>query len=469
MRKLGAKSAYLALLHWRLGKYLLASSSRPGGLPGSLQGIWSGPVSKSAWGSGYWHNINVQMLYWPVFSCNLAECFNAYAAYSEAMRPVTRTPAINYLKQENPAALKEPLADDFWSIGTAAWPYELQCTPCRPIPNGHSGPGTGGLTTALFIDWYDFTQDRDVLEKRAWPALHGMADFLTRCVAETNGLFLATFSASPEQLHKKEVRRKLGTYCHTVGCAFDQQMIEVNNAALVRYAAILGHGDDPVVKRCQGQLGTYDSVIVGESGQVKEFREEREYGEIGDPKHRHISHLCGLYPCSLINRKTPGWLMAASRTLDLRGDRTHAWAIAHRMCCRARTGEGDKALDGFDRLMHTRCTDTLWAGIGKTQEIDANLGVTAAITEMLVQSHETDGEGRFVIDLLPALPAPWRRHGSFRGLCARGGWTVDCEWRDGYPVKVSVRAADARIRGRDTPRPLVRFNGFPVAAASLER
>ena len=462
LRKLGAKSNYLAALHWRLGKYLLASSSRPGGLPGSLQGIWSGPVSKSAWGSGYWHNINVQMLYWPTFSCNLAECFDAYAAYSEAMRPVTRKPAVDYLKQENPAALNEPLADDFWSIGTAAWPYELQCTPCRPIPNGHSGPGTGGLTTALFIDWYDFTQDRGILETRVWPALHGMADFLTRCVAETNGLFLATFSASPEQLHKKEMRRKFGTYCHMVGCAFDQQMIEVNNAALVQSAAILGRSDDPVVKRCKRQLGKYDSVIVGGSGQIKEFREENKYGEIGDPNHRHISHLCGLYPCALINRTTTDWLIAASRTLDLRGDRTHAWAIAHRMCCRARTGEGDKALAGFDRLLHTRCTDTLWANIGRTQEIDATLGVTAALTEMLLQSHERDEKGRFIIDLLPSLPAAWRQRGSFRGLRARGGWTVDCDWRDGHPVNVSVRPVDPGSQRNAASRPLVRFNGFPV-------
>lgn len=457
LRKRASDSNYLALLQWRLGKYLLASSSRPGGLPGSLQGIWAGPVSKTAWGSGYWHNINVQMFYWPAFSCNMAECFEAYAAYCEAFRPATQTLAIDYLRRENPSGLQEPVSKDFWSVGTAAWPYELQMIPHREVPNGHSGPGTGGLTTAMFTDWYDFTQDRAVLEKRVWPALYGMADFLTRCVAQTNGLWLSTFSASPEQLHRKEMRRKHGVYCHTVGCAFDQQMIEANNAALVRFAKILGREDDAVVKRCKEQLGKYDSVIIGASGQIKEFREESLYGEIGDPKHRHISQLCGLYPSALITRATPKWLAAASRTLDLRGDRTHAWAIAHRACCRARTGEGEKALTAFDVLFKDRLTDTLCAKIGPTQEVDANLGYTAAVTEMLLQSHETDVHGNVVVDLLPALPKKWASRGSLKGLCVRGGWRIDCEWKDGRPVKVGLYPG-----ANATGKPTLRFRGKPL-------
>ena len=283
-----------------------------------------------------------------------------------------------------------------------------------------------------------------------------MADFLTRCVALTNGLWLSTFSASPEQMHRKEMRRKHGVYCHTVGCAFDQQMIEANNAALVRFAKILGREDDAVVKRCKEQLGRYGSVMVGESGQIKEFREERLYGEIGDPKHRHISHLSALYPCALINRTTPEWLAAASRTLDLRGDRAHTWAIAHRACCRARTGEGDKALAAFDILFKEGLTDTLCAKIASTQEMDANLGYTAAVTEMLLQSHETDVHGNVVVDLLPALPKKWSARGSFKGLCVRGGWRIDCEWKDGRPVKVGLYPG-----ANATGKPTLRFRGKP--------
>ena len=431
LRRRGAGSNYLAALMWRLGKYLLASSSRPGTLPCSLQGVWSGPMLETGWGSGYWHNINVQMAYWPAFACGMEECFEAYADYCDAYRPATREEAAGYLRRENPAALAEPLSEDFWAIGTAAWPYEVMCTPMREKPNGHSGPGTGGLTTAMFADWIDFTGSPAAME-RSWPVLRGMADFLSRTVAETDGLLLATFSASPEQYWRKK-------YPHTAGCAFDQQMIAANNSAFLRLAGRLGRMDDPVARRCLVQKGRYGGLDIGASGQIKEYREENAYGEIGDPAHRHVSQLCGLYPCALVTRKTPELLAAASRTLDLRGDGAHAWAIAHRMCCRARLGEGDKALELFGRMMREWTCDTLWAKIGAFQETDANSGAAAAIAEMLVQSHETDEDGTVIVDLLPALPEAWKREGSFKGLRVRGGWAADCKWRDGKVAECSMR------------------------------
>ena len=442
LRALGGNSIYLQLLYWRLGKFLLASSSRPGTLPGSLQGCWAGPVLTTAWGSGFWHNINVQMDYWGAFSCNMAECMEAYAAFNAAFRPTTRAAAEGYLRRVNPEGLKVPLTDDFWSVGTAAWPYQVS-----GAPGGHSGPGTGGFTTALYIDWYDFTQNRNVLEKECWPVLRGMADFLTRCVVETNGLYLSKFSASPEQRS-----RNGGGYYKTVGCAFDQQMILLNNAAFVRFAKLLGREDDPVVKRCKEQLAKYDPVQVGESGQIKEFREERFYGDfVRERHHRHISHLVGLYPGAIINRTTPEWLKAASRTLDLRGEMTTAWALVHRACCRARTGEGDAAVRLFGNLMEAKTADTLWSIAHGVHIIDANYAGAALFAELVLQSHELDEKGNFVIDLLPALPSSWAKHGSFRGLCVRGGWEVDCEWRDGKPVKVNLRPGS-----HAGPKPTVR-------------
>ena len=448
LRALGGNSVYLQALYWRLGKFLLASSSRPGTLPGSLQGCWAGPVLETVWGSGFWHNINVQMDYWGAFSCNMAECMEAYAAFNAAFRPVTRRLAEKYLRRVNPAGANEPVTEDFWSVGTAAWPYQVACT-----PGMHSGPGTGGFTTALYIDWYDFTQDREVLEKQCWPVLRGMADFLTRCVVETNGFYLSAFSASPEQT------KRGGGYYHTVGCAFDQQMILLNNAAFVRFAKLLGREDDPVVRRCQEQLAKYDPVQVGESGQIKEFREECFYGDfVREKHHRHISHLVGLYPGAIINRATPEWLKAASRTLDLRGEVTEAWALVHRVCCRARTGEGDAAVRLFGNLMEVKTADTLWSIAHGVHIIDANYAGAAAFAELLLQSHEKDGNGNFIIDLLPALPSSWAKHGSFRGLCARGGWEVDCEWRDGKPVKVDLRPGP-----NAGPKPTVRFGGSTLA------
>ena len=454
LRKLYGNSVYLQALYWRLGKYLLASSSRPGTLPGSLQGCWAGPVLTTTWGSGFWHNINVQMDYWGAFSCNMAECMEAYAGFNAAFRPTTRAAAKGFLRRVNPEGLATPISDDLWSVGTASWPYQVSGS-----PGGHSGPGTGGFTTALYIDWYDFTQDRAVLEKQCWPVVRGMADFLTRCVVETNGLYLSKFSASPEQKRKSG-----GGNYHTTGCAFDQQMILLNNAALVRFAKLLGREDDPIVKCCAAQLDRYDPVQVGESGQIKEYREERRYGDfVREKHHRHISHLVGLYPGAIISRATPEWLKAANRTLDLRGEYTEAWALVHRMCCRARTGEGDKAITLFGNMMQTKTADTLWSIAHGVHIIDANYAGSAAFAELLLQSHELDEKGNFVIDLLPALPSTWAKHGSFRGLCARGGWEVDCEWRDGKPVEVTLRPGP-----HAGLRPLVRFNGKPWKCGTVK-
>lgn len=441
-------SVYLQALYWRYGKFLLVCSSRPGTLPGSLQGCWAGPVLTTAWGSGFWHNINVQMDYWPAFSCNLADCFQAYAAFNAAFRPTTRAAGENFLRHVNPRGLDTPPCEDFWSIGTASWPYEL-----AGAPGGHSGPGTGGFTTALYTDWYDFTQDRDALEKHCWPVLRGMSDMLSRSVVWTNGCWLSAFSASPEVYYR-------GRYYHTVGCAFDQEMIQANNAAFVRFAELLGREDDPVVRRCREQLGKYDPVQVGADGQIKEYREETHYNDFcSERHHRHISHLVGLYPGAIINRTTPAWCKAASTTLDLRGDHTEAWALVHRMCCRARLGEGDRATILFGNLMREKTADTLWSIAHGVHIIDANYAGTAAFTEMLVQSHECDAQGNFIVDLLPALPTAWKNAGSFKGLCVRGGWMIDCTWKNGKPVKVDLRPGPHAGK-----RPQVRFEGQPFLA-----
>ena len=448
----GRRSRYLEETYWQYGRYLLVASSRPGTLPANLQGVWTAH-KLSPWGAGYWHNINVQMNYWPAFNSNLAECFLAYADFNAAFRPVTRKLAVAYLKAHGLGPIpEEGEAADMWCVGTGVYPYSA-----AEGPGGHSGPGTGGLTTKLFADWYDYTLDRAALEKYVWPTLHGMADFLTRCVVETNGLCLSKFSASPEQMvgHLEDNFRwgvDKARYYTTVGCAFDQMMITENNRDLLRFAKILGREDDPVVRRVREQVGKYDPVQIGDSGQIKEFREEHEYSEIGQPHHRHISQLVGLMPGTLITRATPEWLAAAKKTLDFRGDESTGWALAHRLNARARTGEGDRAYRLLGNLLGKRTFPNLWDAHPPFQ-IDGNFGATAGITEMLVQSHAG------FIDLLPALPAAWAKEGSFRGLCARGAWEVDCRWKDGRPVEVTVRGRKGR------PRPEVRFNGRSVACA----
>lgn len=447
--KKGKKSRYLEETYWLFGRYLLVSSSRPGSLPANLQGVWT--VHKnSPWGSGYWHNINVQMNYWPAFITNLAECFEPYAEFNAAFRPGTRKLAIAYLKQHNLGPIPaEGEAPNIWCVGTAVYPYVVEGG-----PGGHSGPGTGGLTTKLFADWYDYTLDRKALEKYVWPVVHGMSDFFVRSVIETNGLYLSKFSASPEQMvGKLEDNFRWGLdkaqYYTTTGCAFDQQMIYENGRDLLRFAKILSREDDPVVKKVRAQIDKYCPVEIGADGQIKEFREEVHYADIGQRHHRHISQLVGLMPGTLINCSTPEYLAAARKTLDLRGDQSTGWALAHRICARARAGDGNRAHKLIGNLISTRTYNNLWDAHPPFQ-IDGNFGATAGIAEMLIQSHAG------FIDLLPALPAAWKKKGSFRGLCARGAFEVDCDWADGKPVRVVVRS-------RKNLKADVRFNGEKVS------
>jgi hypothetical protein len=444
--KKGKKSRYLEETYWLFGRYLLVSSSRPGSLPANLQGVWT--VHKnSPWGSGYWHNINVQMNYWPAFITNLAECFEPYAEFNAAFRPGTRKLAIAYLKHHNLGPIPaEGEAPNIWCVGTAVYPYVVEGG-----PGGHSGPGTGGLTTKLFADWYDYTLDRKALEMYVWPVVHGMSDFFVRCVIETNGLYLSKFSASPEQMvGKLEDNFRWGIdkakYYTTTGCAFDQQMIYENGRDLLRFAKILSREDDPVVKKVRAQIDKYCPVEIGADGQIKEFREEVHYADIGQRHHRHISQLVGLMPGTIINSSTPGYLAAARKTLDLRGDQSTGWALAHRICSRARAGDGNRAHKLIGNLISTRTYNNLWDAHPPFQ-IDGNFGATAGISEMLIQSHAG------FIDLLPALPSAWKKKGSFRGLCARGAFEVDCDWVDGKPVKVVVKSrknlkADVRFCGK---------------------
>ena len=432
---------------FQFGRYLLVSASRPGTLPANLQGVWCAHED-SPWGNGYWHNINVQMNYWPSFSCNLAECFEAYAALNAAFRPTTKGAAWDFVKRYTPESLpKDKDASDWWCVGTGVWPYHA-----GGGPGGHSGPGTGGLTTKCFMDWWEFTHDEQALRKYVWPTLHGMADFLTRCVAETNGLYLSKFSASPEQIATPGGawdwnRADMPPYYVTTGCAFDQQMIWENNNDVLKLAAILGTNDS-VVATIRRQIAKYDPVQIGESGQIKEYREERKYGEIGQPKHRHISQLVGLFPGTLINATKPEWMTAARYSLTERGDESTGWALAHRLCCWARLGDGDHAHRLLVELMTHRMHPNLW-DVHPPFQIDGNFGATAGIAEMLLQSHAG------YVDILPALPEAWAAKGSFTGLCARGAYEVGCTWRDGRPVKVTVLSKGGGVR------PDVCFRGKP--------
>ena len=441
----GRPSAYLEETYWQYGRYLLFSSSRPGTLPANLQGVWNA-YERPPWGASYFHDINVQMNYWPAFSTGLAECFQAYADYWKAYRPHAARNARALVAKYVPENLPPDGEDepDWWCPGVTDYPYALDV-----FPNAMVGVGIGGLTAKVFADWWEFTRDEAVLRNFAWSAVHGMANLMVRAVRETDGKFLSVHSPSPEQFDPNVPWSFPAgpRYYNMPGSAFDQQLICETTGDLLRMAEHLAT-NDWVVARAREQAGRYDPVLIGDSGQVKEFRNEHAYGEFGEKHHRHLSQLVGLYPGSQITRNTPDWLDAAKRTLDLRGDESTGWALAHRLNAWARTGDGERSYRLFRTLLGKRTFPNLWDAHPPFQ-IDGNFGGTSGVTEMLMQSHAG------FIDLLPALPEAWKKGGLFAGLRARGAFVVDCEWQDGVPTVVRVRSLRGSV-------PEVAFAGRPL-------
>ncbi len=418
--KNGGRSAYLETLYYQYGRYLLISSTRPGSYPANLQGTWN-CYDSSPWACDYHHNINVQMNYWPCGIANLSECFLPYIDYAKAYMESARRIADGYIADAYPENLS-PRGENGWAIGTAAFLYNITGT----SKNDHSGPGTGAFTSLLFWDYYIFTGDKEYLREIGYPILRGMSLFLSKVLVETEGKCLVRYSASPEQQNPDH------SYYQTTGCAFDQQMIYENHKRVLEAAEILGITDDPILDVIRSQIDRLDPVLIGLDGQVKEFREEQHYGDIGEYTHRHISHLVGLYPATIINKNTPEWLEGAKISLTNRSDKSTGWAAAHRLCAWARTGVGNRAYDLCYSILKNNTLPNLWDTHPPFQ-IDGNFGATAGISEMLLQSQAG------YIDFLAACPDVWA-NGSFDGLVARGNFVCGCDFKNGKVTEMRIRS-----------------------------
>lgn len=407
--KNGIRNSYLEELYFHYGRYLLISSSREGTLPANLQGAWT-QYDYSPWSGGYWHNINVQMNYWPAFVTNLSETFKSFVDYTEAYRKAALKNASNYIQRNNPAKFDKSLGANGWTIGTDATAYGIS------EPGWHSGPGTGGFTTKLYWDYYDFTRDITVLEKHVYPALEGMARFLSKTLKpDNNGHLLVDPSFSPENIQNGEPVK-------TIGCTFDQGMIWENFNDLLKAADIL-RINSIFLDTIRTQIRMLDPVLIGKSGQLKEYREEEYYSDLGEADHRHISHLCLLYPGTLINNSSQNWMNAARKALECRGIISGPWVgwpLAHRLNCWARLQDGDMAYKCYQTLLEKGVLENLWGNCPPFQ-IDSNFGATAGVAEMLLQSHEG------YINILPSKPIDWK-DGRFSGLVARGNFVIDVEW-----------------------------------------
>ncbi len=424
--KNGIASSYLEELHFQMGRYMLLCSSREGGLPANLQSIWN-MFEFAPWTCGFWYNINIQMNYWPTFVCNLKECFAAYHNFNKARFAGCSTLADNYIKNLHPAQYEDVPGANGWIVGTGNSSLHIGAV------GGHSGPGTGGLTTKAYWDYYAFTHDVEILKNEAYPFLEAVARFYTKCVEEIDGKMLVTHSSSPEQ-------KIDGAVYVTTGCGFDQQMLHESIHDYIKASEILGLDSGIVDKNlyaiAKAQADLYDPIQVGASGQIKEYREENEYGEYGEIDHRHISQLVAAFPGTLLQRENPAWSDAAKQTVLLRGlNSGKGWTKAHKMLVLARNGGTDEALKMAECVLRENVFDNLWndhCGVAVFQA-DANFGLTAAYAEILLQSHAG------YIDVLPQIPEKWQA-GSFDGLCARGNFEVGASWSDGAVQEIRIRA-----------------------------
>ncbi len=442
--KAGTHEKYLEELYYQFGRYMLIAASRKGNLPTNLQGMWNA-YDVPPWSNGFWYNVNQQMNYWPTFVTNLAEMYEPYFDFNQVRLTRAMDRADTYIRNYMPDKY-DGVRNNGWIVGTSNSAFNVGSV----TATGHSGPGTGGFTAVSDVDYYRFTNDTNIL-KKVYPVLQELARFYTKVVDNYDGKYLVTLSASPENRDKVT-----NEHIRTTGCAFDQQMVYEINKTVVdmydKYKDILTGVDTELIETIRLQLDKYDQVIVGYSGQVKEYREEKFYGDLGEYNHRHISHLVGLYPGNVINDDTPHWMDAAKVTLRERGiDDGIGWASAHKMSMYARTGDGDMSYYMFNDMLNRHTFDNLWDCIrvvgGNSDEyfqVEGNFGSTAGVAEMLLQSH-----GDYV-KVLPALPSKWA-DGSFKGMVARGNFDFNADWTNGVATKIEVSPKSGGLLKLDYP------------------
>ncbi len=412
-------------LYLQYGRYLLLSSSRDGGLPANLQGIWANKI-QTPWNGDYHTDINVQMNYWPAEVTNLSE---------------SHRPLLDLI-----ATIVAP------GKKTAATQYRMAGWVLHPITNvwGYTSPGEsaswgmhigGGAWIAQHLwEHYAFSKDKTYLN-RAYPILKEACLFyLDWLVADPKtGLLVSGPSPSPENSFKAPD----GSVAQiSMGPSHDQQVIYNLFENTLQAAHILRHKDAAFLKRVKGAIEKLARPAVGRDGRLMEWAHEFEEVE---PAHRHLSHLFAFYPGNEITvARTPDLAKAVQQSLEKRGDDGVGWTYAWKIALWARLHNGNRALGMLNKqLRPTAAMDTKYDGGGGTYynmfdacppfQIDGNFGVIAGMAEMLLQSHED------FIELLPALPTNWAE-GEISGLVARGAIIVDMEWNDGQLQSAFVKA-----------------------------
>lgn len=451
----GSADNAFASLYYNYGRYLLICSTRPGGLPPNLQGLWANTFA-TPWNGDYHTNINVQMNHW------IAECGNL----SELHMPL-----VDLVQRLVPSGRKT--AKDFYGPQAKGWVQHMMTNVWNyTAPGEHPSWGatnTGGAWLCAHLwEHYIYGGDKKYLQE-VYPTLKGASEFfLSTMIKEPkNGWLVTAPSSSPENtFYATDENGKLHPTSICMGPTMDSQLIRELFTNTISAAEILGK-DEAFVDSLKNAVAFLPPNKIAEGGYLMEWLED--YKET-DPRHRHISHLYGLHPgCEISPFRTPELAKACEVTLNIRGDQATGWSRAWKINFWARIGDGNRAL----KLLRSLFAPASYRGHGPDFckysgsypnllcahppfQIDGNFGGAAGISEMLIQS--SDG----FINLLPALPDQWAE-GSLYGFKVRTGAIVDLVWSDGLPVEMTVKGGwkkeikvlvpeglDAYINGKKT-------------------
>ena len=432
------QTPYLEELYFQFGRYLLISSSRTKNVPANLQGLWA-PQLWSPWRGNYTVNINLEENYWPAFVANMAEMAEPLDGFIAGLAANGKYTAKNYYNITEGWCSSHN--SDIWAM-------------TNPVGEKNESPewsnwnlGGAWLVNTLW-ERYQFTQDKEYLKNTAYPLMKGAAQFCLRWLIDNPkqpGELITAPSTSPENEYKTD-KGYHGTTCY--GGTADLAIIRELFINTIAAGKILGQKN----KEMEQALAKLHPYTIGHMGDLNEWYYD---WDDWDFQHRHQSHLIGLFPGNHLTDST--LQKAAKRSLEIKGDKTTGWSTGWRINLWARLHNPKQAYHIYQKLLtpiaprgSKKHNWKEWHKGGGTYpnlfdahppfQIDGNFGGTAGVWEMLMQS--TLKNNQAVIELMPAVPEAWKE-GHVSGLCARGGYEVSFEWKDGYVRNCTIKAKKA--------------------------